>query len=122
MTSPISVADVLERAADLIEPEGAWTQGWFARDKEGEEVNITSPRAVCFCALGAIGRIAGDFGSFTWRVREFAEAAAGLAATATQVGLVAFNDAPTRTQGEVVSALREAAAKARSPHVRGDGE
>ncbi|MFA6031846.1 MAG: hypothetical protein WC889_02965, partial [Myxococcota bacterium] len=58
--SDLSVADVLERAADLIEPEGAWTQGESARDANGKPLKQGSDHnAVCWCVLGAIGKVAG---------------------------------------------------------------
>lgn len=50
----LTVAEVLEGAADLVEPEGAWTTDVEARDLFGEEVEVGSADAVCFCAGGAI--------------------------------------------------------------------
>jgi hypothetical protein len=54
------VADILRSAADLLEPEGAWTQGALAEDQHGREVNYASPDARSWCAGGAILKIAGD--------------------------------------------------------------
>lgn len=113
MTTPLSVADVLERAADLIEPEGAWTQGG-ARNARGFLTWGSDPEAKSFCALAAIARVAGPAG---WR-----EPVAGQARDALRetVGLRwdqllgdHWNDAPERTQADVVASLREGAAKAR---------
>lgn len=42
----------LRRAADLV-AEG-WTQGAMARNELGEDTYPTDPRAVCWCALGAV--------------------------------------------------------------------
>jgi hypothetical protein len=102
----LSVADVLDRAADLIEPEGAWSDGDVARDRSGNATYSMDPGAVCWCALGAI-----------WREAEIA----GINRYASEIpmaelvgGSVAiFNDAPGRTQAEVVAKLREAASLAR---------
>jgi hypothetical protein len=55
-----TVSEILSAAADLIEPEGAWTKGQFARDKEGFYSAASGRKAVCWCALGAIKRTAPD--------------------------------------------------------------
>lgn len=101
-----SVADVLSAAADLIEPEGAWTQGQAARDRHGNGVDYRSPDAVCFCALGACVRSVSP-GYDDFAVRCFLR-------SMTPDGTIAnWNDAPGRTQAEVVAKLREASALAR---------
>lgn len=103
------MAEVLDRAADLIEPKGAWTQGVYACDEFGNDLNPDgqwqpSPTAVCRCMYGAVAEIAQPNGyrcvppSGSW----------GLPDTD-------WNDAPERTQAEVVAKLREAAALARTP-------
>lgn len=103
------VADILERAAKLIEPEGAWTQGSFASAASGKPTgSIWNDNASCFCIRGAIARIAGALYSgaaiFATRV---------ILGNDDQAALARWNDAPERTQAEVVAKLREAAAKAR---------
>jgi hypothetical protein len=112
MSDALSVADVLERAADLIEPEGAWTQGVYARDAEGHILGAgTAPEAVCFCALGAIEHIGGHGApAKAFLARHIMPE--GYRSTTHTVG--SFNDDPRRTQAEVVAKLREAATLARS--------
>jgi len=101
----LTVADVLDRAADLIEPEGAWTQREDARSKNGRYVEPLSRDAVSFCMWGAIERAAGLTSPMV---------ALNVVGGLVPLGLIAgFNDAPERTQPEVVAKLREAAAKAR---------
>lgn len=99
------IADILERAADLIEPEGAWTTEADARDAVGMETGIFDGDASCFCMAGAIWHVAepGD----RWRAMEFVREHLGVEE------VMDFNDEEGRTQAEVVTALREAAAKAR---------
>ena len=113
--SALSVAEVLERAADLIEPEGAWTQGEFALNADGEITGLSEFRgaAVCWCALGAINKAsAGD---------DSLEDVAELILRNLVVRLVdEWNDAPERTQAEVVAKLREAAALARAETLPND--
>lgn len=119
----LTVVDVLERAASLIEPEGAWTQGAFSRNDDGscdDKDNTAASAPVCWCAMGAIAEVAGvdPNAPFTWsRLDNFAAHAYRVlrevpeVALATQVEV--FNDATGRKQSEVVAALRKAATLAR---------
>jgi hypothetical protein len=88
----LSVADVLNRAADLIEPEGKWGKGAWELDG-------------CLCAEGAIAKAAD--------IKRFIDVDRSPAGKFFEqfVGgdIVQFNDAPERTQAEVVAKLREAA-------------
>ncbi|MGV0964165.1 MAG: DUF6197 family protein [Polynucleobacter sp.] len=111
MTAPLSVADVLDRAADLIEPEGKWTQGAYGRDATGCEV-IGVENAVCFCAMGAMYKARGDIGAFE-HDPDLVRPLAALIERTCDAAIDDWNDASERTQTEVVSALREAAALAR---------
>jgi hypothetical protein len=92
--SALSVAEVLDAAADLIEPEGAWTQGEWGSDG-------------CWCLDGALMAAKGS--CQTWPELEAVRNAIGPECE-TAIG---WNDAPERTQAEVVAKLREAAAKAK---------
>jgi hypothetical protein len=96
----MNVAEVLNKAADLIEPEGKWTQGEMAKGKTGSKVLPNSPLAVCFCAVGAIRRVA--------RLPIYYDAL-NVLAKKTGPFIGRWNDAPKRTQAEVVATLREAA-------------
>lgn len=97
--SELSVADVLDRAADLIEPEGAWNNG--------------SGPLGCHCAWTAIveaaGKHAGDADEQVPGVLFFAKTIGGIRSGS----IWNWNDAPGRTQAEVVAKLREAASLAR---------
>jgi hypothetical protein len=96
------VAEILDRATSLIEPDGAWIQGG--------DISLSNGRR-SYCAMGAL-----------WAARrqraqevpltEYDEAWQLLRHT---VGgsVVQYNDAPERTQAEVVAKFREAASKAR---------
>lgn len=108
----MDIHDILERAADLIEPEGAWTQGDTARDENGVALGIgTEPQAVCWCILGAIAKVSGmgwsDASQFIAKMYPDDPGA-------DIPGVASWNDAPERTQVEVVAKLREAAAIARA--------
>src|SRR5688572_12664424 len=94
-------AEILNKAADLLEPKGAWTQGWFARDKSRCHVAVESSAAVCWCAAGAIERASPP--TLYWD-------ALNALARVLPTSIAVWNDSPERTQAEVVAKLREAAA------------
>lgn len=108
MTEGLSVADVLERAADLITPEGAWTQGTWARDESGRSVTLRSPYAACFCMRGAL--VIASNKSMASEMTGVQKALGFRNAAA----MARWNDRDSRTQAEVVAKLREAAELARS--------
>lgn len=94
---PVDVADVLTRAADLLERDG-WRQGGLQQGCRR-------------CALGAIVEAAGV--SVCALVVSLACEAVQLAAgieRPTIGGLGTWNDAPGRTAGEVIGTMRAAAA------------
>lgn len=97
-------AEILTKAAELLEKPGAWTQGAFARTATGEKC-FPGANAVCWCAGGALTQVS---------PREAAVAATKAYRLFDDLvgGLLSFNDHPSRTQAEVVAKLREAAAKA----------
>lgn len=94
------IADILEKAADLC------AKGWV-RDRA---YRGSGPKdATCFCAWAAI-----MLGPQNARHSfDSKQVAFDLASELVGDNLISWNDAPERTQAEVVQALREAAAKAR---------
>lgn len=96
----METAEVLLKAADLIEPEGAWTQGTSAR-AGAKAVKADDPSATCWCVVGALERVGSGANYDT--VRRFLMGVLGVRA------IVPWNDAPERTQAEVVATLRAAA-------------
>lgn len=100
-----SVADILNAAADLIEPEGRWTQGEWKRERIDTD-------ECAWCAEGAIALAAG-IGCF-YMVRDSEPYRAFRNSLPKRQDPFEWNDAPGRTQAEVVTALRAAAEKARA--------
>jgi hypothetical protein len=95
-----TLADIFDEAADLIEPEGAWVR------------HTAGDRRTCFCMASAIGVAAGNIdgpNDYFYLARDMVSKVVPESVTP----MVDFNDAPGRTQAEVVAKLREAAAKAR---------
>lgn len=107
------VADVLNRAADLLEKPGAWTQGAFARADDGTDLDDFSrddqPVPACFCLYGAIGHVIGQHPEQYCDADQYLMKAIGVGSIRA---VADWNDATARTQAEVVDALRRAAAAA----------
>jgi hypothetical protein len=110
MGEQLSVADVLERAADLLTPEGEWTQGAYARDIFGVDLLgaddrlVVPPDATCFCIYGAVAFVEGQ---------TIAESEAGRFLEQFNIGACDWNDDPERKQDEAVDLLRRVAVLAR---------
>jgi hypothetical protein len=107
------IADVLERAAARV--ERGWTRGHYARDARGRRASPRGRVAVAWCAEGAI---AAEYGMPSAEGPAY-DAFLALSKLLRSVSPGAksvydWNDAPGRTQAEVVAALREAARRARS--------
>jgi hypothetical protein len=102
--------DILSGAADIIEQNG-WHQGGYATapaaDGGTRDTCPTDPNATCFCVFGAMRRVLnlGDnvpiYSSHAYRTaRNLLSNVIGDRRPAE------WNDAPGRTKGEVVAALR----------------
>lgn len=55
----ILAAEILEAAACVIQLDGWWTQGHFARTESGAPIMTSNRMACAFCAVGAIEAAAG---------------------------------------------------------------
>lgn len=98
-------ASILNAAADIC--ERGWAQRAWARDRQGAKVGGASVTAVCWCAGDAIFQAAkviapqGYFGAVQTACRALRRH--------INANIATWNDAPARTQAEVVETLREAA-------------
>lgn len=104
----LSVADVLDRAADLIEPEGAWTTHVY------EDLGADG-QPCSFCVAGSVLHALGlSYDDY--------DIPPGVSPTLlgfeTWGEVMDWNDRPDRTQAEVVAKLREAATLSRSSENR----
>ena len=107
MTQQEQVIDALVRARGLV--ERGWCQGWFARDADGYEVAAVSPQACRFCALGAIRHATNVFVEGDNCIRLVLRAGGNEALG----DLFTWNDAPERTQADVLALYDRAIALAR---------
>lgn len=94
MASSLKPSEVLAKAADLIEPKGAWLQRQCVGAKRKRPCGYDD--ATCFCLKANI------LYAPAWRMVE----------RAVGPSPIVWNDAPERTQAEVVAALRKASALA----------
>ncbi len=109
--SALTVAEVLDGAADLLTPEGKWTQGAFARDENGVEIEtFRDENPTCFCLFGAVAYVAGaepeEYREPDFILRE-------VIGVGSASAVADWNDTSGRTQAEVIAKLREAATLAR---------
>lgn len=113
--SALLPSQVLDAAADLIEPEGCWAQHAYGVDADG---NLLWSRglsgAVCFCMIGAAYRASGSRSLLSKFERSAAITLLAASIGCERYGISDFNDAPGRTQFGAVKALRKAADLARS--------
>ena len=118
----LTTAEILTKAADLIEPKGAWTQGTFWRDREGRQVCLEDAllgSASCMCMAGAIYVASGQRHP-SHRLWELVDKVIPRPRDGS-AAMPFFNDNPERKQAEVVAALRKAAALAREAEEPTDG-
>jgi hypothetical protein len=95
------VIGALERA-ELVILQG-WTRGAFARDKRGQEVLPRSPRAVQWCASGALGRVT------CGKTRVIAEQVLDVQANNVGAeGIAEYNDEHAPTRHAVLRLFRNA--------------
>lgn len=88
MKKQLTTKQVLTRARKLIEK--GWTRKALARNKYRHEVQVDSPSACKFCAIGAVARVTG-FDAEAYRPALYA-----LSSVINFSGLATFNDTHTK--------------------------
>lgn len=94
----MTALDVLRAARERLTPDGAWTQGYGARDANGKPIDPKSPRAVCWCLIGALAAAGAE-------EKQIFYAAQWLTTAGSWNTLPRWNDDPSRTQAEVLAAF-----------------
>lgn len=105
-----TVKEIMQYARNLLAREGGWTQGCLGRDANGNEV-LNPDDAVCFCSIGALALAKQNLKATYDRV---AAARNRLKEILEVDYLSAWNDAPGRTQAEVVALFDEGIAQERT--------
>jgi hypothetical protein len=112
------LAHILYRAAQLLEPEGAWTQGAFSRNADGSidfggddgDPDGVAIKPACWCMLGAIAAAAGfDLTRSEFPIRGPLKDVTNVLRDVVGCDPADWNDEPNRLQEEVVANLRVAA-------------
>ena len=120
-TTQDPATQLLIEALARISPEGAWTQHAFARKFPGGPATQTfSPKATCWCSLGACRALEPPRGTvpFDWH-RTAAQAEARLSAWTWAnhaCSVTEFNDNLVRTQAEVFTMFKAAIAAGPLPY------
>lgn len=106
---------LLDSARSLVAT--GWCQGADARDREGEEVDPWDERAASWSILGALVATLEQEAESTGELplHELAAALYAIADVIETHSLAAWNDAPERTQAEVVKTLAAAETRYVSP-------
>lgn len=109
MTNDKEAGRILAGAADLLARPGAWIQGIRRRPGKGGTMS--------YCAIGAIEEASGwhrggnvDLDTISHASEVLAESL-GLPTVMPMTAVAQWNDGVARTQAEVVTALRKAAAE-----------
>lgn len=102
----MTTREVLVEARRILTPDGAWTQEHEARNALGGECDYDDEAAVCWCVDGALSLAATD--SDGNRAAAYDGAWYALPVPADSDSPVAWNDAPGRTQAEVLELLDRA--------------
>lgn len=109
MTRHDRISNVLREAANIC--ARGWVKGAFACKANGEACRVRDPEAVKWCALGAIRRASA-------KQHAIANEACTIFARCLHAFPCTWNDAPRRTQAQVVRALRSAAQSAKRDSAR----
>lgn len=91
------------KAYELLE-QNDLCKGWYAKDKEGNDVQPLNPNACAFCTMGALQRAYEN-----WYIRQQAinRLENKIHRIAGDFSIARWNDKPERTKEEVVSLLKE---------------
>ncbi len=103
------IVQVLVKSRVLLKK--GWTQEWFARDADGVNCDENSKQATCWCITGALCRVDGG-GVVFQRITEELERSAKVP------NIVMWNDAPGRTQDEVLKLFDRTIRRLRAQEAR----
>ncbi len=100
-TEKLDAIRIIDGMAELLAVPERWTQGWGARDANGEKCLWFQEIATCWCVSTAFGKACAGFSdnsiAIAWKAIE----------QAADVIVSAWNDDPTRTHADILALLRE---------------
>ena len=106
MTDMRKAISTLERAVELL--ESGWSQEMSARDARDRQCKFDSPRACKWCATASIHRAAWEANTEApWLCFHLVSRAA-VQGRPIIPSIAEWNDRPTTTQADVVTAFRDA--------------
>ena len=76
MEKNITLIDVIRKARPLVASPKTWTTGYTAKDSRGNYVTTCDPKAVRYCAVGALTKAAFELVGAGWRAHDLANRAA----------------------------------------------
>lgn len=107
---PKRASKIFARAAERVRK--GWAQGAMALDARGEEVEVNSRRAVCWCLLGAVERVSPPGMLWTFEagslLDQLGAALREVDPKGREYALAEWNDDPNRTQAQVLKLLARA--------------
>lgn len=100
------------KLSEILTDESKWTKGCVARNRLGDSVLASSPKACRFCLAGVISRLAGDkgYGEVIRGIlsEEISRAYPGRVGTLAWFILEQFNDHPDTTFADVMKVIQDA--------------
>ena len=60
-------SELLIKAKAVIADPKHWTQGWYAKTAKGQSTEPSAPRAVCWCSVGALEKVAYEENTYSTR-------------------------------------------------------
>ncbi len=60
-------SELLVKAKAVIADPKHWTQGWYAKDAKGYSTGPSTSKAVCWCSIGAIDKVAHEESTYAAR-------------------------------------------------------
>lgn len=98
---------ILKDARQLLADPKHWSKGAYARTQYGLlSIAVSSPKAACFCLIGAIKRVGGTEQSD--EVYCLASIIAPTVVLPNAVDVIDFNDATSTTHADVLALLDKA--------------
>ena len=84
-------SELLTKAKALIADPKHWTQGWYAQDAKGHRTVPSTPKAVCWCSIGALDKVAREENTYSPKL-EAAKYLTKVSAECGYSGIPDFND------------------------------